>query len=180
MVESKTPGLLPMPRTPSNSDRGYSPMRQSVWHPSKLSHTSQHRSSSLKNAMNLRSMSWDSKTVRRCEQSQSVKVEADRRNFPPEREPHHLQTTPWLPNMFSITREKTKMRPLFFGLPAWVCLWWLLILEKRQEKRLKFLFKGQRQKWDWGTAEPTDLGGHGAEMSHEGGHGHDVDEERPD
>ena len=81
MVESKTPGLLPMPRTPSNSDRGYSPMRQSVWHPSKLSHTSRHRSSSLKNAMNLRSMSWDSKTVRRCEQSQTVKVEADRRNY---------------------------------------------------------------------------------------------------
>lgn len=32
--------------------------------------------------------------MRRCEQSQTVKVEADTRNFLPKRESCHLQTTP--------------------------------------------------------------------------------------
>ena len=103
MVESKTPRLFLMPRTQSNPSHRYSPMRQSVWHPSRLSHTSRHRSSSLKNVMNLWSMSWDSKTVRRCKQLQMVKVEADKRNFP--RSPR---------------RKWTKMRTFFFGLLTWV------------------------------------------------------------
>ena len=90
-------------------------MRQSVWHPSKLSHTSQHWSSSLKNAMNLRSMSWESKTARRCEQSQTVSVEADTRNFPPKRESCPLQTTPGCQACSLLPGRKQRWDPVSSG-----------------------------------------------------------------
>lgn len=123
--KTKTLGLFLTPRTQSNSSHRYSPIRQSVWHPSKLSHTSRHRSSFLKNVMNLRSMSWDSKTARRCKQVQTVRAGAEGGAAHQSANSTACRWTLGRPMCSRGPGRKCKDENWLSGLLTWVCLRWL-------------------------------------------------------